>query len=144
VCWKSCSSCWSLHLLREEFLSAPIHSPLSSSPYQSFTPSRPLPLNLKQKHTRGLCLTSWYLPLLCPLTISPCSNLSCRRGCLFDDAHRPAGSAPRRHTTPRQGPHIDDTRRPGRVRTSMTHDAPAGSAPRRRMTPQSDQHLDDA
>jgi hypothetical protein len=27
VCWKPCLSCWSLHLLREEFLSAPIHSP---------------------------------------------------------------------------------------------------------------------
>jgi hypothetical protein len=27
VCWKPRSSCWSLHLLREEFLSAPIHSP---------------------------------------------------------------------------------------------------------------------
>jgi hypothetical protein len=27
VCWKLCSSCWSLHLHREEFLSAPIHSP---------------------------------------------------------------------------------------------------------------------
>jgi hypothetical protein len=27
VCWKPCSSCWSFHLLREEFLSAPIHSP---------------------------------------------------------------------------------------------------------------------
>jgi hypothetical protein len=27
VCWKLCSSCWSIHLLREEFLSAPIHSP---------------------------------------------------------------------------------------------------------------------
>jgi hypothetical protein len=26
MCWKLCSSCWSLHLLREEFLSAPIHS----------------------------------------------------------------------------------------------------------------------
>jgi hypothetical protein len=26
VCWKPCSSCWSFHLLREEFLSAPIHS----------------------------------------------------------------------------------------------------------------------
>jgi hypothetical protein len=26
VCWKSCSSCWSFHLLREEFLSAPIRS----------------------------------------------------------------------------------------------------------------------
>jgi hypothetical protein len=36
VCWKSCSSCWCLHLLREEFLSAPIHSPLSGSPYRSF------------------------------------------------------------------------------------------------------------
>jgi hypothetical protein len=38
VCWKPCSSCWSFHLLREEFLSAPIHSPppLSGSPYRSF------------------------------------------------------------------------------------------------------------
>jgi hypothetical protein len=36
VCWKPCSSCRSLHLLREEFLSAPIHSPLSGSPYRSF------------------------------------------------------------------------------------------------------------
>jgi hypothetical protein len=27
VCWKPCSSCWSFHLLRKEFLSAPIHSP---------------------------------------------------------------------------------------------------------------------
>jgi hypothetical protein len=27
VCWKSSSSCWILHLLREEFLSAPIPSP---------------------------------------------------------------------------------------------------------------------
>jgi hypothetical protein len=37
VCWKPCSSCWSSHLLREEFLSAPIHSALSGSPYRSFT-----------------------------------------------------------------------------------------------------------
>jgi hypothetical protein len=29
VCWKPCSSCWSFDLLREEFLSAPIHSPPS-------------------------------------------------------------------------------------------------------------------
>jgi hypothetical protein len=36
MCWKSSSSCWSLYLLREEFLSAPIHSPLSSSPFRSF------------------------------------------------------------------------------------------------------------
>jgi hypothetical protein len=36
VCWKPCTSCWSFHLLREEFLSAPIHSPLSGSPYRSF------------------------------------------------------------------------------------------------------------
>jgi hypothetical protein len=36
VCWKPCSSCWSFHLLREEFLWAPIHSPLSGSPYRSF------------------------------------------------------------------------------------------------------------
>jgi hypothetical protein len=27
VCWKPCSSCWSSHHLREEFLSTPIHSP---------------------------------------------------------------------------------------------------------------------
>jgi hypothetical protein len=27
MCWKPCSSCWSLPLLQEEFLSAPIHSP---------------------------------------------------------------------------------------------------------------------
>jgi hypothetical protein len=38
MCWKSCSSCWSLHLLQEDFLSAPIHSPpLSGSLYRSFT-----------------------------------------------------------------------------------------------------------
>jgi hypothetical protein len=36
VCWKPCSSCRSFHLLREEFLSAPIHSPLSGSLYRSF------------------------------------------------------------------------------------------------------------
>jgi hypothetical protein len=36
VCWKPCSSCWSFYLLREEFLSAPIHSPPSGSPYRSF------------------------------------------------------------------------------------------------------------
>jgi hypothetical protein len=34
--WKSCLSCWNPHLLQEEFLSAPIHSPLSGSPYRSF------------------------------------------------------------------------------------------------------------
>jgi hypothetical protein len=27
MCWKPCLSSWSLHLLREEFLSAPIHFP---------------------------------------------------------------------------------------------------------------------
>jgi hypothetical protein len=36
VCWKPCSPCWSFYLLREEFLLAPIHSPLSGSPYRSF------------------------------------------------------------------------------------------------------------
>jgi hypothetical protein len=36
VCWKPCSSCRSSHLIREEFLSASIHSPLSGSPYRSF------------------------------------------------------------------------------------------------------------
>jgi hypothetical protein len=39
VCWKPCSSCWSLYLLWEEFLSAPIHSPLSSSSFRSFNPA---------------------------------------------------------------------------------------------------------
>jgi hypothetical protein len=34
--WKPCSSFRSFHLLREEFLLAPIHSPLSGSPYRSF------------------------------------------------------------------------------------------------------------
>jgi hypothetical protein len=37
VCWRPCSSSWSRHLLREEFLSTPIQSPLSGSPYRSFT-----------------------------------------------------------------------------------------------------------
>jgi hypothetical protein len=37
VCWKPRSSSWSFHLLQEEFLSAPIHSPLSDSSYRSFT-----------------------------------------------------------------------------------------------------------
>jgi hypothetical protein len=41
VCWKPCSSCWSFYLLREEFLSAPIHSPLSGSPYRSFSSTTP-------------------------------------------------------------------------------------------------------
>jgi hypothetical protein len=36
VFWKLCSSCWSSYLLHEEFLSAPIHSPLSGSPNRSF------------------------------------------------------------------------------------------------------------
>jgi hypothetical protein len=34
--WKLCLTCWSSHLLREEFLSAPIHSPLSGLPNRSF------------------------------------------------------------------------------------------------------------
>jgi hypothetical protein len=34
--WKLCLSCWSSHLLREKFLSAPIHSPLCGSPNLSF------------------------------------------------------------------------------------------------------------
>jgi hypothetical protein len=33
---EPCSSSWSPHLLRKEFLSAPIHSPLSGSLYRSF------------------------------------------------------------------------------------------------------------
>jgi hypothetical protein len=40
MCWKPSSSCWSLYLLREEFLSAPIHSPLSGSLYRSFRERR--------------------------------------------------------------------------------------------------------
>jgi hypothetical protein len=42
VCWKPCSSCWSFHLLREEFLSAPIHSPplwFAVSVLQRLTPA---------------------------------------------------------------------------------------------------------
>jgi hypothetical protein len=42
VCWKPCSSCWSFHLLREEFLAAPIHSPplwFAVSVLQSWLPS---------------------------------------------------------------------------------------------------------
>jgi hypothetical protein len=34
---KLCSSCWSLYLLREEFLSAPIHTPLFGLPFWSFS-----------------------------------------------------------------------------------------------------------
>jgi hypothetical protein len=44
VCWKPCSSCWSIHLLREEFLSAPIHSPplwFAVSVLHSLTPKPP-------------------------------------------------------------------------------------------------------
>jgi hypothetical protein len=57
VCWKPRSSCWSFHLLREEFLSAPIHSPppLSGSPYRSFKCRRscfPLRLVFVQPATR--------------------------------------------------------------------------------------------
>jgi hypothetical protein len=65
MCWKPCSSCSSLHLLREEFLSAPIHSPpLSGSPYRSF---------IKSTNT---CGQSWsktrqtLLKPLCPSTPS--------------------------------------------------------------------------
>jgi hypothetical protein len=36
VCWKPRSSCWSFHLLREKFLSAPIHSPPLWFAYRSF------------------------------------------------------------------------------------------------------------
>jgi hypothetical protein len=48
VCWKPCSSCWSFHLLREEFLSAPIHPPpclgrrIGPSSRKSAATSRPL------------------------------------------------------------------------------------------------------
>jgi hypothetical protein len=42
VCWKLCSSCWSLYLLREEFLSAPIQSPLPGSPCRSFNKGKVL------------------------------------------------------------------------------------------------------
>jgi hypothetical protein len=46
VIWKPCSSCWSCHLLRKEFLSAHIHSPHSGSPNRSF--------NLYQSQFRSL------------------------------------------------------------------------------------------
>jgi hypothetical protein len=52
VCWKPRSSCWSFHLLREKFLSAPIHSPLSGSPYRSFR--RPGHPTLQGVARRGL------------------------------------------------------------------------------------------
>jgi hypothetical protein len=44
VCWKSCSSCWSLYPLREEFLSAPIHSPPPSL-VRRFGPSKHIMLS---------------------------------------------------------------------------------------------------
>jgi hypothetical protein len=55
VCWKPCSSCWSFHLLREKFLSAPIHSPLSGSPYRSFKdPVQDAPLlEIREKVPEG-------------------------------------------------------------------------------------------
>jgi hypothetical protein len=37
---------WSFHLLREEFLSAPIHYPLSGSSYWSFSFTQPLVMEL--------------------------------------------------------------------------------------------------
>jgi hypothetical protein len=45
MCWKPCLSCWSPHLLREEFLSAPIHPPslvrrIGPSPRQNQQPFR--------------------------------------------------------------------------------------------------------
>jgi hypothetical protein len=55
VCWKSCSSCWSLHLLREEFLSAPIHSPLSGSPYRSFRVVQAAPPSRRSTSYSGRC-----------------------------------------------------------------------------------------
>jgi hypothetical protein len=56
VCWKLFSSCWSLHLLQEEFLSAPIHSPLSGSPYRSFNGKEMKKKNKKKerKKERGI------------------------------------------------------------------------------------------
>jgi hypothetical protein len=55
---EAVSSCWSFHLLREEFLSAPIHSPLSGSPYRSFNHHR------RRCHRRwGLRESSPWAPL---------------------------------------------------------------------------------
>jgi hypothetical protein len=50
VCWNPCSSCCSLHLLREEFLSSPIHSPHFGLPYRSFTAGHRVP------RTKPTCL----------------------------------------------------------------------------------------
>jgi hypothetical protein len=65
VCWKPCSSCWSFYLLWEEFLSAPIHSPLSGSPYRSFKNSskQRKPPNQSSKNHRELPLHRCKLPL---------------------------------------------------------------------------------
>jgi hypothetical protein len=74
VCWKPCSSCWSFHLLREEFLSAPIHSPLSGSPYRSFNRSRSWKIHIKSKKSENVkwiwLVSLWaYLHLLQSMTL---------------------------------------------------------------------------
>jgi hypothetical protein len=56
VCWKPCLSCWSLYLLREEFLSAPIRSLLSGSPFRSFIRRRGQ-LGKVRRRTRGSPVT---------------------------------------------------------------------------------------
>jgi hypothetical protein len=70
VCWKPCSSCRSVHLLREEFLSAPIHSPplwfavsvLQTCKYSGTQPenseaciARIQALTMKERHQRPTC-----------------------------------------------------------------------------------------
>jgi hypothetical protein len=69
VCWKPCSSCWSFHLLREEFLSAPIHSPLSGSPYRSFTVVRPT--GPRQTHPRVSVQTTTQWKISAPPPLMP-------------------------------------------------------------------------
>jgi hypothetical protein len=63
---------------------------------------------------------------------------------LIKNLGRHTGSAPRRRTTPRRGPDLDNARRPGRVRNSTTHDARACSAAQRRTTPRPAPQLNDA
>jgi hypothetical protein len=72
VCWKPCSTCWSFHLIREDFLSAPIHSPLSGSPYRSFildcilSDSDEGPSSGKEEHaSEGVAKWARGLPHIC-------------------------------------------------------------------------------
>jgi hypothetical protein len=110
VCWKPCSSCRSLHLLRKEFLSAPIHSPLSGLPYRSFKwyqsphltlPRRALAAHISRSPTMRSLPTSHAPPsrALCPHLTLPHRALSAHIS-RSAAAQSPSRShAPRRATT---------------------------------------------